>query len=210
LHYFVMPYSTSQKDIMLKPFFAFVLYAMLSFALPLVAGAQNYFVEGRAVYSIFVNSPGSGQAPAIHYDSYTIIIKGSLVRKEITMDNGFKNILIYDRSANSAVSLQADKQYAIQLNPDELKQKLKEFEGFKLIDQEGTQTIAGMTGNKAKVLYKDGSSADITYVRQWTLKELEIFDRFPGIAYFPLSFEYKNEEGIVMSFKAEKNRGRAC
>jgi hypothetical protein len=188
---------------MIQPFIRSFLFAALLFCLPAIGFAQTYFVEGRAVYSIFVNGPGA-QDGADHYGTYTIIIKGSLVRKEITMNNGFQNILIYDRSANSALSIQADKQLAIQLDPNDLKQKLNEFEGFRLIDQDGTGSINGLPGNKARVVYKDGSSVDILYSRQWTLKEPWIFDRFPGITYFPLSFDYKNEEGIAMRFKAEK------
>ena len=71
-------------------------------------------------------------------------------------------------------------------------------------EEEGPVTIAGQQCQKATVTYKDGGTSSLYYTTAWTSPDPSLFDRFPGIKYMPLTFEYRNEEGITMHFAAER------
>lgn len=175
-------------------------------ALPYWANAQQQFVEGRIKYAVSIGPVSDSAGFSEHAGTYTIIVKGQQLRKELLMNTGYQNILLVNNTAGTAYSLvtNAGQRYAIQLTMADLKERQKRYEGFNQKEQTGNMTIAGWPAQKAMISYKDGSSSALYYTTSWQTSDAGIFDRFPGIKNIPLSFEYRNEEGITMHFQAEK------
>lgn len=178
---------------------------MLS-ALSSAVRAQHTFVEGIIRYAVSIGPVSDNGGFTEHAGTYTLIIKGSQLRKELTMNTGYQNIIITNVNTGTAYSLQSTggQRYAIQLSIQELKARLKPYEDFKQQDFPGKMTIASLPCEKAMVTYKDGSRSTLYYTTTWLAPAINMFDRFPGIKNVPLSFEYRNDDGIIMHFQAEK------
>ncbi len=186
----------------MKQYLSLFLFA----ACALSAQAQQPFVEGTIVYAVSIGPVAGAGSFTEHAGTYTITIKSASVRKELRMNSGFRNVIIQNDNTGSVYSLQpaSGQNYAIQLRPQDAEEKMKPYAGFSQKDEEGTMTIAGQPCRKATVQYKDGSTSSLYYTTAWTVQSTALFERFPGIKTIPLSFEYRNEEGITMHFAAEK------
>ena len=169
--------------------------------------AQQAFVEGTLVYSVKLEpSPTDAGNAGVHNGMYIITIKGKQLRKEFKLDNDFDNAIILNGDANTAYSLKVTqgKKYAIQLDAGELLGRTKNYENFRIEDGGGASTIAGLPAQKGKITYKDGSSADILYSKEWKPADDYLFEHFPSINGLPLDFTYKVENGSLIHFHAEK------
>lgn len=168
--------------------------------------AQQNFVEGRIRYAVSIGPVSDSSGFSEHAGTYTLIIKGAQVRKELAMNTGYQNVLIVNNTAGNAFSLVSNggQRYAIQLTTQDLAERQKRYEGFTQKNMTGNMTIAGWPAEKALISYKDGTSSSLYYTTSWLAGDAGAYDRFPGIKYIPLSFEYRNEEGITMHFQAEK------
>lgn len=168
--------------------------------------AQQVFVEGVIRYSVSIGPVSDSTGFTEHAGTYTIIVKGSQLRKELAMNTGYKNVILTNGNTSTAYSLQSagGQSYAIQLSMQDLKDRQKPYEGFKLQDFPGKMTIAGLPCEKASVTYKDGSKSSLYYTTMWATSDGNMYDRFPGIKNIPMAFEYRNDDGIVMHFQAEK------
>jgi hypothetical protein len=173
---------------------------------PTTANAQQPFVEGVIVYSVSIGPVAGNAGFTEHAGTYTLTLKGASIRKELRMNSGYQNVIIENKNTGSIYSLQlaAGQNYAIQLKAQDVEEKMKPYDGFSQKDEDGTMTIAGQPCRKATIHYKDGSASSLYYTTTWTNPTASLFERFPGIKYIPLSFEYRNEEGITMHFAAEK------
>ncbi len=170
------------------------------------AQGQQTFVEGRIKYAVSIGPVSDSAGFTEHAGTYTLIIKGAQVRKELAMNTGYQNVLIVNNTAGNAYSLVSNggQHYAIQLTAQDLSERQTRYEGFTQKNLAGNMTIAGWPAEKALITYKDGSASSLYYTTSWQAADAGIFDRFPGIKNIPLSFEYRNEEGITMHFQAEK------
>ena len=168
--------------------------------------AQQPFVEGRIRYAVSIGPVSDSTGFTEHAGTYTLIIKGAQVRKELAMNTGYENVLLLNGTAGNAYSLVSNggQRYAIQLTMQDMKERQKRYEGFTQKNLPGNMTIAGWPAEKAMITYKDGTASSLYYTSSWQVSDPGIFDRFPGIKNVPLSFEYRNEEGITMHFQAEK------
>lgn len=175
--------------------------------MPAASMAQQPFVEGVVVYNISMGTSAGGVDMAKRAGTFIITVKGKMIRKELKLDNGYENTIIYNGNSKTGYSLRAlpdGRKYAIQLSEAEITAAQAPYRDFTLTDEEGTKQLAGYTAVKAKVMYKDGHSDEIYYVKEWAPAEPFIFDRYPAIKYYPLSFRYYNGEGLVMIFEATK------
>lgn len=186
---------------MLRNSFVAVFILLISF---FHASAQEVFVEGFIQYKVAAAAPGTTVPKQI--GSYTITVKGNMVRKEFVLDNGYKNILIYNGNSSIYYSLKntPGKNYAIQLNVADLKSQYKKYEGFKMEESKNTVTIAGLPCIKAKITYTNNTTSNVSICKQYSPSDPFVFEQFPGIAYIPLYFEYTNEQGNNILFTAEK------
>jgi hypothetical protein len=178
----------------------------LAMLFSLTARAQQGFIEGTIVYSVRVGPIGGTNSFTEHAGTYTLTVKGAAIRKELRMNSGYQNVIIENQNTGAIYSLQpaAGQNYAIQLRAQDVAEKQKPYEGFTQTDEEGAMTIAGQPCRKATITYKDGTTSSLYYTTSWASPHPSLFDRFPGIKNIPLSFEYRNEEGITMHFDAEK------
>lgn len=184
----------------------FIVFGFLLFCYSNPALAQETFVEGVISYSVSIGPVAGGTGFSEHAGNYILTIKGKNRRKELVMNSGYRNVIIENGTTGTIYSLQTvgGQKYAIQLNATDLLEKQKPYRNFKQKEEEGTMTIAGETCHKATVTYKDGNNSVLYYTKNWLAPDSVLFDRFPGIKFIPLSFEYRNEEGITMHFAAEK------
>lgn len=170
------------------------------------ATAQQRFEEGAIVYSVSVGPLEGNAGYTEHAGTYTITVKGAYLRKELRMNSGYQNVILVNRNTGTIYSLQPanGQRFAIQLRASDIEDKMKPYRGFSEKAEPGTMTIAGQPCRKATIQYKDGSSSVLYYTTAWTTSDSALFERFPGLPYIPLSFEYRNDEGITMHFAAEK------
>jgi hypothetical protein len=167
------------------------------------AAAQKPFTEGVLVYKVTLTTPDN----AAYKGTYVFSFKGAEIKKELLLDNGFKDVTLYNCATNKIYTLQRgnEKQYAIQLSMDDLLLKQQKFTGFRIRNEEkDVKELAGYKVYKGTVVYRNGSQTDIFYTKEWKPVQSITYNRFPGAQFFPLYFAYSEENGTAMTFEAEK------
>ena len=164
--------------------------------------AQKPFTEGIVRYAVKLKSPDNRSFQGY----YTFTFKGPHIKKELKLDNGFEDVVLVDCGTGKVYSLQNrnGKKFAIQLSMDEMSKRQQTYLGFTVKDDGSTATIAGYAVSKGHVSYKDGSSAEISYSKDWYPAQSISFERFPGARFLPMGFSYTDEHGIAMEFEADK------
>jgi hypothetical protein len=180
-----------------------LLFTILLYSIHL--NAQKLFVEGVIIYEVTfkTNDPLAGNTE--YRGTYTITVKEKQVRKEMRMNNGYDDVVVYDNNSNTAFSLKTvyGKKYAIQLNPDDYMDTITKFGGFTISDEDETKKIAGVSARKAVLTYTDGSTCNLYYTSEWAPADKFMFEHFPQIKYLPIVFTY-TQNGIIMHFKATR------
>jgi hypothetical protein len=167
------------------------------------AGAQKPFNEGVMVYRVTLQTAENTSFTG----TYTFTYKGSQIRKDLKLNNGYEDVVLLDCGCNKAYSLQNSngKKYAIELSMDDMHRKQEKFKGFTIKGEEYTnKKIAGLSVNKATIVYHDGSGTDVLFSKEYQAPFPLVFERFPDARFLPLSFSYKDDNGMVMQFEAEK------
>jgi hypothetical protein len=169
----------------------------------LKAHAQKPFSEGIIVYNVRLQSADQKTYTGL----YSFTIKGSQIKKELKLTNGYEEIQVLNCTANQAFSLKSvnGEKYAIQLNMADITKHQAPFIGLSVKNEtNNNQNIAGKVTYKATVAYKDGSESEVVYTKEWFPALTVTFDRFPDVRFLPLSFTYKDERGATMQFDAVK------
>ena len=167
------------------------------------AAAQKPFAEGVMVYRVTLRTAENTSFTG----TYTFTCKGSHIRKELKLNNGYQDVVLLDCGGNKSYSLQNNngKKYAIELSLDDMKKKQERFTGFTIKAEEYTkEKVAGLPVNKATIVYHDGSGTDVLFSKEYQAPFPLVFERFPDARFLPLSFSYKDDNGMVMQFEAEK------
>jgi len=179
------------------------LLILLIFATGITSHAQKPFTEGTVMYKVTLESADH----KIFKGTYTFIIKGSQVRKEIKLNNGYQDIVLINCGANKVYSLQNrnGKKYAIELSmPDMLKAQDK-FRDYTIKNETiNGKKLAGQTVFKGNITYKNGTAPEIYYTKDWYPSQPVTFERFPDAKFFPMYFSYTDEHGISMEFEIEQ------
>ena len=166
--------------------------------------AQKTFTEGTLIYKIKI------EVPAEHKTingNYTFTIKNSKIKKVLKLDNGFTDIVLLNCAAGTIYSLQNknNKKYAIELNMADVKKRQEKFEGFTVSNIERNQlSIAGYAVERAKLSYKDGTSTEVAFTKEWKPTNSIMFERFPEAKFMPMHFSYSDENGATMIFDAQE------
>jgi hypothetical protein len=172
------------------------LYTLLSALLVITnaAYAQKAFDEGIIKYHVTLKRQGAEHTKHVE-GSYTLILKGKMVRKELKLDNGYDDVVLMDGNNNTLYTLQTagDKKYAIQHNMDEHLAKQKIFEGFTVQDGAKRKSINGYDAQQATVSYKNGTNTIIYYTKAWRPAYEHTFDRLPAVDFIPLEFDVLEE-----------------
>jgi len=180
--------------------------AALFFLLLITGGqlhAQKPFTEGVIIYKVKLETPEHKE----YRGTYAYTFKGTLVRKDLKLSNGYEDIVLYDCSNNSIYSLQnkGSKKYAIQLSMDDFLRDQQKFSGFTMKNEtDERKKIAGYDVTKGDVNYTDGTFSSIRFTKEWCPSQIVTFERFPNAKFFPLYFSYTDEKGMTMTFEASK------
>jgi hypothetical protein len=165
--------------------------------------AQKPFAEGTIVYKVRIRSADNKEFTG----TYTFIIKGGEIKKELKLDNGYQDVVLLNCTTGKAYSLQDrnGKKYAIQLNIDDLAKKQEKFNGYTVRNEEPNNAhFAGYAAYKGNISYHDGTASDVTYIKEWRPTQAITFERFPDAKFLPVLFSYEDENKMVMDFEIEK------
>ncbi len=180
----------------------------LLFFILLLAGSgrafgQKPFAEGTIVYKVKLVTPGQKDIVG----SYIFEIKGTQVKKELKLSNGYQDVVLINCTAGTVYSLQTsnNRKYAIQLKMDNLVQRQDAFAHFNVKNEVlNVKNIAGFASCKGDVVYRDGTQAETYYTKDWYPAQSITYERYPDAKFLPLYFFYKDEQGISMEFEAKK------
>ena len=166
------------------------------------ARAQKPFTEGTISYKVKLESTDH----KIFNGTYTFTFKGGQIRKDLKLDNGYTNTELLNIPANEVYSLQSmnGKNYAIQLNISDIVKAQQRYTGYNLTNEQGNEHIAGCAAYKASLSYKGEAPSDVYYTKEWRPSQSLTFERFPDAGFLPLNYAYKEDNGMVMRFEAEK------
>lgn len=166
--------------------------------------AQRAFTEGTINYDISIDPPANQEGLVQYKGSYSIVVKGPLVKETLTLENGYVTTLLYNYRDSTAYSLKklSNKNYAIQLDLKTMQNRRKKYDGYTLKQLKGTKEIAGQIVNEAIVTYKNGNTSTIAYNSDLTPGQI-VFDNYPGIQYLLLSFTNYNDDGTAIHFTAK-------
>jgi hypothetical protein len=167
--------------------------------------AQKAFREGTLIYTVTLDPPDNQEGLIQYTGTYTITIKDKLVRKDLSMDNGYSNMMLFDEKEQTVYALKEmqGKKYAIQLDMANMEQRRSHFQKFTLKEKEATADMAGLPARKGIVIYKDGTKKELLFSKDWT-PEVLLFDQLPGIKVLPLAFQSKGDDGLTMHFLIQK------
>ncbi len=182
-----------------KSLFFALIFSFISF----YAGAQKPFAEGVLSYKVRLESKDHN----VYNGTYTFVFKGNQVRKELTIENGFRDVLLVNTDNNTIYSLQAAAglHYAVELNMEDIHKRMQAYDGFTITNETATdQKVAGFNAVKGDVKYKDGTGTPILFTREYYPVVPMTFDRFPAADFLPLQFSYTDERGITMQFDMDK------
>jgi len=182
---------------------SFFIIAFLPLFTPCIAKAQKPFVEGEIVYKVTLNPPGSDKSYA---GTYTVTVKGKNVKKELKMENGYDDVIIFKEGDQIVYSLKeaSGKKYAIQLDFNDYLNRERKYNGFSIKEYGKEEDVNGISVKKALITYLDGKSEDIYYNTEWYPVDATMYNRFPNIKVLPVQYEYTDDSGMIMNFKAEK------
>jgi hypothetical protein len=168
---------------------------------PGLLNGQTSFNEGSIVYKVTITAPSGIQSTS---GIYSVFLKGRTVRKDLVMDNGYRNSTLINENTNTVYSLKevSKDRYAVQLDYPAYLARDSKFAGLQIIN-EGTADFKKIKAKKGKVKFKDGTASSIVYSDEWVFNESNLFERLPGINVLPVSFEYTTDEGMTMHFDLE-------
>jgi hypothetical protein len=165
--------------------------------------AQKPFTEGTIVYKVKLQA-----ADRSAYDgTYTFTIKGNQVKKELRLANNYEDIILINCAAGTVHRLQFIKgtKFAIQMSMADYLKRQSKFTGFRIEnEQSNANNIAGFTAYRAMANYKDGSTTDVYYTKEWQPVQTITYERFPDAHFLPLSYTYKNDNGMTLQLTAER------
>lgn len=165
--------------------------------------AQKPFSEGTVTYKVKIGSPDNKEVAGV----YSFIIKGTQLKKELKLNNGYQDVVLIDCKTNSVHSLQNlnGKKYAIELNMADMTKRQEQYTGFSVNNEQSLhKNLAGYAAYSGNVTYRNGSVLNLTLIKEWFPALAITFERFPAAKFFPACFSYTDENQMTMTFEAEK------
>lgn len=163
-----------------------------------VGKTQKIFSEGILKYDVYVN--GSDKPGGV----YIVTVKNGFTKRELAMNSGFNNVVLYNHKTGITTSLNMDDEtkYALELSPAEVQEKNARFLNavFKPSDQK--KKLAGYSTMASTVTYTNGEAATFYYTPD-LLPPNEVFNSmFPGLQGIPLEYEVKSNATMNIKFVA--------
>ena len=175
---------------------AFLFLTIIS--LPFISNAQKVLGEGTVVYKAVLTKPDGSRKEG----TYTITVKNKQVRKDLKIGSDFENVQIFDNTEKAYILRSMnDKNFAVEMSMADLLKKNERYYDPEIKDAAESKNIAGMKAQKAVITYKDGSTAELFYTKEWKADIPFAFERYRGLNGFPVAFDYKNDQGAVINFE---------
>ncbi|GBL35067.1 hypothetical protein EMGBS15_06620 [Filimonas sp.] len=135
---------------------------------------------------------------------YIVTVKNNLSRRELAMNSGYNNILIYNHKTGTTVSLNADQEnkYALTMTATEVQEKNKRFEKAVFTPSEQKKKLAGYACAASKVRYSNGEEATFYYTGDLIPPNESFNTMLPGLQGIPLEYEVKSSAKTTIRFEA--------
>lgn len=180
------------------------LLAMLLVAIFCIqAAAQKPFAEGVIIYKVKLTAQDNKQIEG----TYTFIVKGNLIRKELKLNNGYEDIVLLNCDANTVYSLQNQngRKFAIELSMPDMVKRQEKYKGYSIRSEAGnSRNIAGYAAYKSNISYSDGTIIEVYYTKDWSPVQTITFERFPNAKFLPLQYTLTDERNMTMLLEMEK------
>lgn len=173
----------------------------------LASNAQQSFIEGVLTYSVKITKNSAEQAKQKANGVLYIKLKGGSIIKELKLESGFNNTMLYNSSRKLNYSFRniGNQGYAIQLNPNQLEQKLNDCKDLNVeVLPSDTRTIKNFKTEKAKLYCNNTKPIIVYYTKEWKINNQYLFENFPLFNYLPLAFEINEEDGSSFKFELKE------
>lgn len=165
--------------------------------------AQPVLFEGIVEYDVYMTTPEKESLKG----TYLFLFKNDEIRKELDLSNGYRNTRLINCREDKIFSLQTmnGRNYAIQYDINMQFRRVLPYQGF-CVDSEAVtgNAVAGCAEYVGKLRYKDGSTATITYTKDWMPPKGLVYTQFPDAPFLPLSYTYTRSNGVTVFLKAKK------
>jgi len=173
-----------------------LLFITLAFSPKLFS--QKIFSEGIIKYDVFVN--GTDNPDGV----YILTVKNGFTRRELAMNSGYNNIIIYNTKTGITTSLNMDagNKYALEMSAAEVMQKNKSFEKAVFVPGTEKKQLAGHLSTRSAVTYTNGDKAVFFYTGDLLPPNDSFNTMFPGLKGIPLEYEIKSANNMMIRFVA--------
>ena len=183
------------------------LIILLFFCQSSIVFAQKNFIEGQITYFVKIESADPKQNDKAIHGTLNLFLKGHLIVKELTLESGFKNTMLYNGNTKAIYALRkmGDEKYALQLDENQIKKKQEKCKKLTIeeVDSE-PKTIADFKAQKAKLTCNNTEHISLYYTREWLVGNEHLFEDFPSFPYLPLAYSIKSDDGNKLHFELRK------
>ena len=160
--------------------------------------AQKVFSEGIIKYDVFVN--GSDKPDGL----YIVTVKNGYTKRELAMNSGYNNVIIFNFKTGKTISLNVDAQnkYALEMSTEEVLLKNKNFEKAVFVPGTTKKQLAGHSSTNSAVTYSNGEKATFYYTTDLLPPNDAFNTMFPGLKGIPLEYEIKSAKAMMIRFVA--------
>lgn len=188
----------------------FRLQALLLVALSIPGAntlAQTPLTDGEIIYSVKVDLPESAPVRAsktFKNGRLTFNFKNYLFRSEMQIGQ-MDYINIHNSKKNSAISLidgGPGNKYLVRMNPREVEEEAKKFEGMTYERLQQTKKIAGYNCHKAIGKLSNGNAFTVFYTTELQPVYNSYSPRFEKLGGIPLQFEINTKNNTKLTMTA--------
>jgi len=170
--------------------------------------AQKLLSEGVITYKITIsgNVPTPANEPSVtetKSGTVTISIKGSNIRQDLRLEDGYLHSQISNYATDKEIILQSinNLKYAIEINIKDKEQQNGIYYNAALTNNKETKSFAGFNATAAVITYKNGTTLPLFLVPDYYISYPAIFDRFPELKAIPAAYDLKMANGFTMHFE---------
>lgn len=170
--------------------------------------AQKLLSEGTITYKITVSGkiPTPANEPSVtetKSGTVSIRIKGSNVRQDIQLEDGYNHSQISNYATGKEIILQSinELKYAIEINIKDKEAKNNPYYNAVLTTNKDTKSLAGFDAVSALLTYKNGTTLSLFILPDHYISYPAIFDRFPDLRAIPASYDLLMANGFTMHFE---------
>lgn len=186
-------------QVSLKPF-RILWVSILLLCVSSQAFSQKIFSEGVIKYDVFLNNESTIQG------TYLITIKSGFIKRELVMNSGYDNIIIFNHKTGTSTSLNVsdEDKLALQLTAAEVIEKNKQFEKAEYVLGNDTKKIAGYSCIQQTIKYTNNETASFYFTSDLLPASEHFNTMFPGLKGIPLEYEIKSANNTTMKFIAQR------